>query len=236
MNNALMSSFWESGWFGKSILLILFALSIFAWGVLVMKWRFIKDIKSESNKFFKLINNTSGDMLSVFRKGLAPSISPFQNVYHTLADELTIVLEKTSEDGKGKRVTNSQLDNLSDLANCTISDQVLEMEKYLPVLATTASISPLLGLLGTVWGVLISFRGISVLGSASISAVAPGISEALVTTVAGLIVAIPALIGYNWVANKIRTTERELENFTTRMLSRIQLTYTNQSYEKETAY
>ena len=233
MNNALIASFWESGWFGRVILIILFLLSIYAWAIIAMKWRMIKQINRSSDKFLSLFQHTRGDILSLYQKGTARGNSPFQTLYQNICHELTGLLNTSGS----KHITNFQLNTLNELADRSISSQLLSLEKYLIVLATTASISPLLGLLGTVWGVLISFRGMSVLGSASLAVVAPGISEALVTTVAGLIVAIPALVGYNWITNRLQILVRELENFSSRLLSYIQATYTPTSmYEKEPAF
>ena len=258
MNNALIASFWESGWFGRAILIILFSFSIYAWAIIAMKWRMIKEINRSSDKFLTLFQRTKGDIpphqsrqsrdwcegiLSLYQKDMAQTNSPFQVLYQTVCDELAMLLNIS----RSKYVTNLQLNTLNELADRTISNQLLSLEKYLIVLATTASVSPLLGLLGTVWGVLISFRGMSALGSASLAVVAPGISEALVTTVTGLIVAIPAMIGYNWITNRLQVLSRELENFSSRLLSYIQAAYTpplqegagqatSSTYEKEPAF
>lgn len=229
MNNALVASFWDSGWFGRAILIILFTLSIYAWAIIAMKWRMLKEIRRSSDKFLSLFQNTKGDILSVYKKGQQKTYSPFQYLYETTCDELTNLLNINNQ----KRITNLQFNTLYESADCTISSQILSLEKYLIVLATTASISPLLGLLGTVWGVLISFRGMSALGNASLAVVAPGISEALVTTVAGLIVAIPALVGYNLITNRLQVLTRELENFSSRLLSYIQAAYTTSSVTAE---
>lgn len=237
INNALISSFFESGWFGRAILIILFILSIYAWAIIAMKWRMMKDITIKKNNFLKMLTRTQGDIISLYQRGNPLPRSPFQNLYETICEELNMVLDKNIREEKPKKLTNIQLDNLFELANSTISNILISLEKYLIVLSTTASVSPLLGLLGTVWGILISFRGMATFGSANLSVIAPGISTALVTTVAGLIVAIPALIGYNWITNKIQILTRELENFSSRMLSYIQSVYSTQTtYEKELAY
>ena len=234
MNNALVTSFWESGWFGRAILIILFSLSIYAWAIIAMKWRTLKEINSNSNRFLSHFNKAQSGLFSIKENQKNRNNSPFQDLYNTICNELNLLFKMNGS----KQITNMQLSTLNEIASCTISDQVIALEKYLIVLATTASISPLLGLLGTVWGVLISFRGMSTLGSASLSVVAPGISEALVTTVAGLIVAIPALIAYNWITNQIRTITRKLENFSIRLISYIQLNHINTSstYEQEPTF
>jgi len=234
MNNALIASFWESGWFGRIIMIILFCLSIYAWAIIFMKWYSLNKIKRSSDAFLKLIQNTGENIFLLYQKGAIHNDSPFATLYKTISKEV----KKISGANGLKHITNSELNNINELAIRTISSENLSMGKYLIVLATTASISPLLGLLGTVWGVLISFRGIGMLGSADLTVVAPGISEALVTTVAGLIVAIPALIGYNGITNKLRIFTEELENFSSYLISNIQANYSlpPTSYEKEPAF
>jgi hypothetical protein len=94
-----------------------------------------------------------------------------------------------------------------------------ELERYLPFLATTATATPFIGLFGTVWGIMSSFHGISTQGSASLAVVAPGISEALIATAAGLAAAIPAVIGYNYFVNRVRHWATEMDGFTLDLLN-----------------
>lgn len=236
MNNALIASFWESGWFARVIIIILFIFSIYTWAIIAMKWRLLKEINTKKKIFFESLNRNQGNILALYNKTGAASDSLFQHLYNTICGELDNMLLISKQAGKPGKITTVQFNNLSELTNITISSQLIALERYLIVLATTASTSPLLGLLGTVWGVLISFRGMAALGTASLAVIAPGISEALITTVAGLIVAIPALIGYNWITNKVQILTRELDNFSSRLLSYIQAAYHVPSYEKELIY
>lgn len=237
MNNILISSFLKADWFGKGIVIILFCLSIYAWAIIAMKWRMMKDIESRKNTFFKILGRTQGNLFSVYQHGNPLPSSPFQNLYETVADELNNMLDINIAEGKPKKLTNTQFNGLLELSDLTISNHVVALEKYLIVLATATSISPLLGLLGTVWGILVAFTGIATFGSASLTVIAPGIAEALVTTVVGLLVAIPSLIGYNWITNKIQLVTKELENLSTKILSHIQSVYsTHTAYEKEPEY
>lgn len=237
MNNILIKSYLQSDWLGRAILIGLFLLSIYAWAIMVLKWRMMKDIANKKNKFFKMLNRTQGEILSLYQRGNPSSNSPFQNLYETLCEELNTMLDINIKAGKPKKITALQLNSLTELAECTISNIIISLEKYLVVLASATSVSPLLGLLGTVWGILVAFQGIANIGSTSISVIAPGIAEALVTTVAGLLVAMPALIGYNWITSKIQTITTELENFSSRILSYIQSIYsTSIIHEKEPAF
>lgn len=237
MDNILISSFFKSDWMGKAIVIVLFVLSIYAWAIIAMKWRMMKDLVSKRDNLFKALGRTQGNILSLYQRGNPLSVSPFHNLYETICEELGNMLDLNIREGKPKKLTNIQFNGLFELSDLTISNQVSSLEKYLIVLATTTSISPLLGLLGTVWGILVAFTGIGTFGSASLTVIAPGIAEALVTTVVGLLVAIPALIGYNWITNKIQIITKELENFSTKVLSHIQSIYcTSITYEKEPVY
>jgi biopolymer transport protein TolQ len=91
--------------------------------------------------------------------------------------------------------------------------EVAQLERYLPFLATTASSTPFIGLFGTVWGIMSAFHGIGTQGSASLAVVAPGISEALIATAAGLAAAIPAVMGYNYYVNRVRHWATEMDGF-----------------------
>jgi biopolymer transport protein TolQ len=197
----------------------------------------MKEITAKKSELFKILNRAQGSILSIYQPANILPQSPFQSIYETLCSELNVMLDVNIRHGKPKKLTNIQMNNLIELSDSTISNQILALEKYLIVLATTATISPLLGLLGTVWGILIAFQGIGAAGSTSISVIAPGMAEALVTTVGGLLVAMPALIGYNWVTTRVNMLTTEMENFSTRILAHIQSIYcTSSLYEKEQEY
>jgi biopolymer transport protein TolQ len=194
----------------------------------------LKKFSQNKENLFKMLNRTDGEIFSSYQKGAIFPESPFQKVYEEVASELNRLLDANIKRNIPKKLTNTQLNVIMETADSAISNQVMLIEKFLLVLATTASISPLLGLLGTVWGLLLSFQGMAAYGTVILSVIAPGIAEALVTTVAGLIVAIPAQIGYNWITERTQTMTRELEDFASRILSYIQITYcAPSSYEKE---
>ncbi len=112
-------------------------------------------------------------------------------------------------------------DEIRESMESAISNEVLHLEEMLVFLAIGASACPLLGLLGTVWGVMNAFLGMETYHSATISAVAPGISDALITTIAGLAAAIPAVVGYNYFVNQVKVMTTEMENFTYRFVSQV---------------
>jgi biopolymer transport protein TolQ len=127
-------------------------------------------------------------------------------------------LTKSSEREKGQNPDDFELkmdwlDNLERSLRSAVNGEVQRLEKALSLLATTGNAAPFIGLFGTVWGIMIAFQGIGLKGSATLAVVAPGISEALIATAAGLAAAIPAVIAYNHYTNKVRSIETEMVNF-----------------------
>jgi biopolymer transport protein TolQ len=116
----------------------------------------------------------------------------------------------------------SGIANVKRALRRAISSEVTRMTQLVPFLATTGNATPFIGLFGTVWGIMNSFHGIGLRGSASLAVVAPGISEALVATAAGLAAAIPAVIAFNYFMQKIRVVESELESFSADFLNIIE--------------
>jgi biopolymer transport protein TolQ len=104
-------------------------------------------------------------------------------------------------------------------------EEVRRLEKWMPWLATTGSVSPFIGLFGTVWGVMDAFSGLGDAGSASLRAVAPGIAEALITTAAGLFAAIPAVIAYNYYVGNIRSVAARMDSFASEFVAKIETLY-----------
>jgi biopolymer transport protein TolQ len=113
-------------------------------------------------------------------------------------------------------------DNVARALRRATTQETQRLERYLTFLATTGSTAPFIGLFGTVWGIMDSFRGIGLTGSASLAVVAPGISEALVATAIGLVAAIPAVMGYNHFVNKVNVLTGEMDNFSQEFLNIVQ--------------
>jgi len=121
-------------------------------------------------------------------------------------------MEKVSRH-RGAGYSTEWLTSLERRMRGTIREEVTNQEQYLGLLATTSNVAPFIGLFGTVWGIIIAFREIAAMGSASISAVAPGVAEALVATAAGLFAAIPAVIAFNYFISRVRTEAAQMETF-----------------------
>jgi biopolymer transport protein TolQ len=127
--------------------------------------------------------------------------------------------------GEKRHISEIQMEAVRNVNERNVADQAVLLEGSMGLLATAVSASPFLGLLGTVWGVMDSFGGMAVSGSATLAAVAPGISGALLTTVVGLLVALPSAIGYNLLTNSIRRLTVQMDNFAQEFSADVQRTF-----------
>lgn len=200
--------FWqESGFVGKAVLGILLLFSFFSWVIIFAKSFSFRKIKKANQKFYKLFKKSE----RIYEmKEIAKRIdnSTFSIIFLSIYQEIEKQFHSNPELEKNLRWENLEkaykLNSLSIIRN---------LRSGLPFLATTASSTPFIGLFGTVWGIMNAFHKIGIAQSANLATVAPGISEALINTAAGLAVAIPALIFYNLFSSKIRNFEEELEEF-----------------------
>ncbi len=221
----IIEAFWESDFFGKSILIILLILSIFAWSVILRKYLLFRKAKLASDNFYSIYRKHSKNPLQLAEKKLYFEESPFYQICDEALGNLSEIV-KNKKHGSGnpgnvEAISDSDLEAIEKSLDRCISNETLKLEKNLNLLATAAAVSPFLGLLGTVWGVLIAFQRMAREQSAQIGVVTQGISVALVTTVVGLLVAIPSLVMYNYMANLIKRFETEMESFASEILSDI---------------
>ena len=199
----------------KIILLVLVAFSLLSWVLIFWKWRECGRVNEQANRFVDGMEGARG--LADLNRTLARlEVSPFTRVFRegvSFFSELKPgALEVDGPDPAGG-LTPTQLDTLWLVLEKNLAQERDDLSHGLTWLAIIGSVSPLLGLMGTVVGVMNSFIGITSQGSASIAAVAPGIAEALTTTVTGLAVAIPAVIAYNHYASRLHLFTGELEGF-----------------------
>jgi biopolymer transport protein TolQ len=197
----------HGGTVGNAILLVLTVLSVVSWTIMIEKFRFFKRSRKETDRFLEVFSSERSLKGFLERAGKFPS-SPEARLASSIAAELE----------KGEVRSPSALDKLLESEAIAIMST---WETYVLFLATTASISPLLGLFGTVWGIMASFLSMGAQGSASLFVVGPGIAVALITTIFGLGAAIPAVVGYNYVVRAIRAKDNELAYFAARFRNRI---------------
>ncbi len=200
--------FWqESGFVGKAVLGILLLFSFFSWVIVFAKSFSFRKIKKANQKFYRLFKKSE----RIFEmKEIAKRIdnSTFSIIFLSIYQEIEKQFHSNPELEK-----NLRWENLEKIYKLNSLNIIRNLRSGLPFLATTASSTPFIGLFGTVWGIMNAFHKIGIAQSANLATVAPGISEALINTAAGLAVAIPALIFYNLFSSKIRNFEEELEEF-----------------------
>ena len=134
-------------------------------------------------------------------------------------------LESADGTRKAKQVSLKAMEHVKRALERAVSQESLKLESGLILLAIAVSGAPFLGLLGTVWGVMSAFSDVALKGSADLAALAPGVSSALVTTVAGLLVAIPSMFGYNWLVHNLRVLTVELDNFAQLLVSKMEVEF-----------
>lgn len=199
----------------KIVLLILVFFSLVSWFLILYKWVEFRRVRKLGDRFFDELERTSR-LEDAYHAVMKLPPSPFGRLLKegiNFFSELRPGALKDEDRSAIITLTPTQLEVLRMQLAKEIGAERDLMARYIPWLATFGSVSPLLGLLGTVLGVMDAFLGIASGGSGSISAVAPGVAEALVTTVLGLAVAIPAVIAYNILANRLGVFAGELEGF-----------------------
>lgn len=200
----------------KLVLILLVLLSIVCWAIIFMKHRLFKKASKESLGFINLFWN-SKSLGTVFRESKKMQDSHLAEIFRVGYMELGRLTKSTdrekAENPSDLEVQMVWLDNMERALRSAVNGEVQRLEKSLSFLATTGNAAPFIGLFGTVWGIMVAFQGIGLKGSATLAVVAPGISEALIATAAGLAAAIPAVIAYNHFTNKVRNLETEMTNF-----------------------
>lgn len=208
----------NAGLVAKFVLLLLFFLSVVCWAIILQKAMQFRHINRETQRFLKVYRESR--RFSVVGGGAKRlRASPLARVYSSAYQELggtgnplPDVMDGPGEEGD-EGIGPERLDSVQRAMRRAQSSEIERMERYLSFLATTASAGPFIGLFGTVVGIINSFQSIGSQGSASLAIVAPGIAEALVATAAGLLAAIPAVVGYNYFVGKVRHWATEMDNF-----------------------
>lgn len=210
----------------KGVLLILLFFSIVSWAIMADKYRLIKRAKRQSRAFLQIFRK-SGKFSEVNAVCQNLKHSPLVGLFLAAFNELNYQLrtsylkanpEKVDVSVKPK-MTVYNLDSINRALQRASMVEVNKLERSLNFLATTASVSPFIGLFGTVMGIVSAFQAIGLRGTANLAMVAPGISEALVATAGGLLAAIPAVIGYNYFLNKIKILASEMDDFSSEFIS-----------------
>jgi biopolymer transport protein TolQ len=203
----------HSGYVAKAVLVILMIFSIISWSIIIDRYLNYKRYLKRAHIFYeKLKNSKNVNEILSFAKGFPenPLKEMFLETYRELHEQVTTPGANPQAD---VTATIRYEDNLERTLQRVMRSQTMHLESGLAFLATTASVTPFIGLFGTVWGIMEAFKAIGETGSATLASVAPGISEALITTAAGLFAAIPALVGYNLLGRKIKAFGSYMEQF-----------------------
>jgi biopolymer transport protein TolQ len=214
------------------VMLLLLFFSIMSWAIILIKYRYIKRAYKESAEFTDFFWK-SRDLSNAFAKAKQLHSSPLARIFRIGYVELKKMSQSGTPPSPGaNQAAGSQsmsldarftgTDNIKRALRRAITTEMTRMTQMVPFLATTGNTAPFIGLFGTVWGIMNSFVGIGRMGSANLAVVAPGISEALVATAAGLAAAIPAVIAFNYFSSKIRVVESELQSFSADFLNIIE--------------
>jgi biopolymer transport protein TolQ len=206
----------HSGFVAKAVLVVLLLFSLVSWSVIVDRVLNYYRAMKRARAFYEQLRtaNKVTDILLV-AKGSPdnPLKEMFLETYRELHDQVKDQMGGTLSGGAEVRPQVRHTENLERTLQRVMRDQITHLESGLAFLATTASATPFIGLFGTVWGIMEAFQAIGRSGSATLASVAPGISEALIATAAGLFAAIPALIGYNLLGRRIKAFNAYMEQF-----------------------
>jgi biopolymer transport protein TolQ len=205
-----------SGPVAKFVLLTLLAFSLISWAIILTKWSLLRRARLQSGRFLRAFRKAQRlqDIAAVaeqFRP--SPLVGVFEGGFQEYRRQLS------GAGGSFRSVAAVQRG-----MQIGASEEITRLERNVPWLAITAAVTPFIGLFGTVWGIIDAFHGLGTAGGATLRAVAPGISEALITTAAGLAAAIPAVIAYNLIGNSIRVFAARGDDFTLEVLNAIENT------------
>ena len=209
---SVLNLFLQAGIVVKVVMILLFVASILSWIVIVERYKFFRKVKNENNVFLKKF--WSGKDLSILHKEIQDKevLYGSMNLFKNSFDEFRQI-ESEAE------IVEVDLESINRTMRVSIASDEEEMNKHLPFLANVGSVSPYVGLLGTVWGIMTSFQGLSDATQATINAVAPGISEALIATGMGLFAAIPAVVAFNKFTAESETISQNTLIFAEEMAS-----------------
>jgi biopolymer transport protein TolQ len=233
---------------GKTTMCALFVLSLFSWTIIITKARQLYIARKWAKRFFAAYNATR-DPMDIKRRGEEFEGAPAYQLYSRGADEVDYHLKNNPVSVAGRavrrvadpeqphgntdilardrttKISVASFDAVKVVMEEAASAQAMDLEKGMIVLSTAVAGGPFIGLLGTVWGVMETFAGIASAGAASLTAMAPGVAGALICTVIGLLVAIPAMFSYNFMVTTIRAITQELDGFSSRYANQLEHVY-----------
>ena len=207
--------------FAKFILIVLLGFSVLSWAIIIDKVRFFRRTVRLSDLFVRRFHE-GARLEELFSIAKQTPASPYSSIVMETESELARQRSNSQVNPRGSSSSGpEEIVRVRSALNRAAGTEISKMESYLTFLATTGSVTPFIGLLGTVWGVMDAFLSMGLRGSATLAVVAPGIAEALIATVAGLATAIPAVVAYNYFLGKVRGSENELTKFISEFCDRL---------------
>ena len=218
--SSLYYAFKNSDGMGQGIVILLFVFSVFTWTLMLEKGISLRRAHNDCASFLRRFRERRNQLS--MNEGIADEPSPSARVCE--ADYERIKTLNIELPGGGRRALNAtEVDVVRASMEQAVADQILELERKMIFLATAITISPFLGLFGTVWGIMLAFTDLAIMGKADIQTLAPGVSGALLTTVLGLLVAIPSVVGYNIITSLIKATIVQMDNFVEEFLVKLKI-------------
>jgi len=212
-SSALVEMLHNSGPTALTVLALLLLMSVISWAVMLSKWRVFKAADKQNRRFLRAFRK-SGRLSEIAAISEQFKPSPLVEVFNEIHDEY-----QRQSGGRGMPPNPQGLERAAQTAS---SEALTLMERRMTWLATIAQVGPFVGLFGTVMGIIDAFHGLGVAGAATLRSVAPGISEALITTAAGLVVAVPAVMGYNQLTSRLREFAARMDDFGRELLNAIE--------------
>ena len=229
--SSLVNGFWQSSMMGKGIVLVQLAASIIMLAVALGKWKELARIGSLTRRVSRDVM-IGRDVLEYYLARHPNEKSPIENIYNGTCERLFKLLSPSSrtslshgEGTQGAALTRNEVELVKSHCEHILDEEELHIEHGMGVIATVVALAPMLGLLGTVWGVLDAFADMGAAGSATIATMAPAISSALVTTVVGLLIAIPGVCAFNRLNASVRGLSADMEGFADDLVGRIALEF-----------
>ncbi len=215
----------RSGWVARFVLLALLAFSLISWSIILYKGLALRRARAQSETFIEIFRK-SAKFSEV--NAVCPQLkaSPLVGVFQAGYVELNQQVRAGGQASPPPKPTVRSLDSLSRALARAATAESTRLERRISFLATTASVTPFVGLFGTVWGIMNAFGDIGRMGSANLAVVAPGISEALITTAAGLAAAIPAAVFFNYFSSRLRVLSASMDDFAMEFLNIVERNFT----------
>jgi biopolymer transport protein TolQ len=231
--NDIVQMVFHAGPMVKFVLLLLFFFSLSSWTIIFMKLRLLKKFKDENERFLELFSS-SREINKVYVQSKIFNSSPLAKIFRAGYTEFnkSKTIQGNPDEAQVFQSQQQIVDYVHRAANRVLFTQNSRLERGLTFLATTGNASPFIGLFGTVWGIMTSFKSIGMKGSASLAVVAPGIAEALIATAAGLAAAIPAVVAFNYFNNRIRTSQTEMKNFISDLIGSLEKGLTKKAFSE----